>query len=348
MVIHPGALGDVVLSLPALRRLKRESGVSLSLLCVGTVGGVIQDLGLIDEHLALEGRILSGMFQSPWNRETRRLCRDYDVIVIIGRSRSLADSVKENHGGAVCWVTPRPPYGVAEHVAVHVLKGFRDQGLLVGDDDLPPVLTPDDTLDGFCRGGGAAALTRYFVLHPGSGSKRKQWAVERVLDVARMASAKGMGMPVFLIGPAEKGLLPILAKRLGTAIRLAPSDLADLSEATRLKREATVTGKFYFFTEDLHRVVSLLCRSACLVCNDSGVAHLAAFLGVPTVALFGPSSPFRWSPIGKRVVALRGVRDCPPCFETTQTNCDDPQCLTGISPANVVEAMEVVQRRVRS
>ena len=52
-------------------------------------------------------------------------------------------------------------------------------------------------------------------------------------------------------------------------------------------------------------LASLLRRCAAYLGNDSGVTHLAALAGVPTVALFGPSDPARWSPLGPRVTVLR-------------------------------------------
>jgi ADP-heptose:LPS heptosyltransferase len=52
-------------------------------------------------------------------------------------------------------------------------------------------------------------------------------------------------------------------------------------------------------------LASLLRRCSAYLGNDSGVTHLAALVGVPTVALFGPSDPALWSPLGSRVTVLR-------------------------------------------
>ncbi len=55
-------------------------------------------------------------------------------------------------------------------------------------------------------------------------------------------------------------------------------------------------------------LAAFLSRCALFVGNDSGVTHLAGLLGVPTVALFGPTDPAIWAPLGLRVVALQSPK----------------------------------------
>ena len=62
--------------------------------------------------------------------------------------------------------------------------------------------------------------------------------------------------------------------------------------------------------ENLSETAALINTCTCFVGNDSGLVHLAAFMGVPTVAIFGPSSPHRWSPLGPAIKVLRGEADC--------------------------------------
>jgi len=64
-------------------------------------------------------------------------------------------------------------------------------------------------------------------------------------------------------------------------------------------------------------VAALIARCACYVGNDSGISHVAAGLGVPTVAVFGPTDPAVWGPHGPtvRVVRRRAAGDAWPSVE---------------------------------
>src|SRR5262245_195416 len=79
---------------------------------------------------------------------------------------------------------------------------------------------------------------------------------------------------------------------------------------------------------------SLLAELDALVAGDTGVAHLAAALGTPVVALFGPTDPARSAPLG-RVAVVRHAVPCAPCFYRA---CPiDHPCMRGISAAEVGE-----------
>ena len=104
------------------------------------------------------------------------------------------------------------------------------------------------------------------ILHPGSGGPRKCWPHFRHL-------AERLTSPAFLLGPLET------AFDTGRHPRLT-----DLS----LRQVAKALGS---------------CRA--FIGNDSGITHLAAHLGTPTIALFGPTDPEVWGPIGRRVAVLK-------------------------------------------
>src|SRR5262249_15560340 len=80
----------------------------------------------------------------------------------------------------------------------------------------------------------------------------------------------------------------------------------------------------------LQQLTALLASSDALVCNDSGPGHVAAALGVPVIALFGPTDPQRYRPWGSRNHVV--IRDlCPhrPCFDYCKFA--EPFCLTRLS-----------------
>jgi len=118
-------------------------------------------------------------------------------------------------------------------------------------------------------------------LHPGSGSVAKCWPAERFARLAMVAAAEWRMTPVFLIGPADREAWATIRYRL-------PAALAAHALVERPLRE----------------VLALLSLARAYVGNDSGISHLAARAS-PTLALFGPSDPLVWHPLGRRVAILR-------------------------------------------
>lgn len=121
----------------------------------------------------------------------------------------------------------------------------------------------------------AKTLARASFLHPGSGSAAKNWPATRFLDLARALQSAGHRV-VWIRGPAEAEF-----ERPGDGEVLDQPSLGQLAEA--------------------------LAQARLYVGNDSGVSHLAAAVGAPTLALFGPTNDRVWRPDGSLVVTLRSA-----------------------------------------
>jgi ADP-heptose:LPS heptosyltransferase len=117
-------------------------------------------------------------------------------------------------------------------------------------------------------------------LHPGSGSSRKNWPVGKFALLAECIRCSLSARPLFILGEADAAAARALS-------RLTPA-VPVLTNRT------------------LKEVASVLAVSRGYVGNDSGITHLAAALGVPSVALFGPTDAAVWGPRGANVVILRG------------------------------------------
>jgi len=95
-----------------------------------------------------------------------------------------------------------------------------------------------------------------------------------------------------------------------------------------------------YLNENLVETALRLSRAAGFLGNDSGLSHLAAFVGQSTVTIFGPSDHRRWCPIGPRVIAVIPESSCPPCFEIDNNNCDTMDCFNNISVDNVIKVIK--------
>jgi ADP-heptose:LPS heptosyltransferase len=183
-----------------------------------------------------------------------------------------------------------------------VLENLINCGLITkGDASLDEIATPGRK--------GRPQNPRRILLHPGAGSIRKRWHVSNFLCVEAGLKADG-SKPEFILGPAEKNL------------------------AGELQRP----GRYVHVLDDLTVLLALLTSAGGYIGNDSGASHLAAYLGLPTVVIFGPADPERWKPVGRSVKIVRPELQCRPCFEIDETDCDDQRCLEGITPQKVTEA----------
>ncbi len=113
-------------------------------------------------------------------------------------------------------------------------------------------------------------------IHPGSGSSRKNWALERFMEVARSLESAGEEV-AWIVGPAEAEIV-------------LPSDAHTWRDL------------------NLHALAGSLSRCRLYIGNDSGVTHLAAACGCPTVVLFGATDQRVWLPRGRTVRAIESPR----------------------------------------
>lgn len=92
---------------------------------------------------------------------------------------------------------------------------------------------------------------------------------------------------------------------------------------------------------DSGQLAGLIQRCRVMICNDSGVAHLSAALGVPTVVIFGSTDPKKTRPLGEHVSVFYESVRCSPCFKRTcPLSHDRYQCLSQINPERVLTRLK--------
>ncbi|HEX9069842.1 MAG TPA: glycosyltransferase family 9 protein [Ktedonobacterales bacterium] len=136
----------------------------------------------------------------------------------------------------------------------------------------------------FLRGAvssGEVIEARTIAVHPGSGGRHKIWPAPQMAALCELLIQDGW-QPLLIEGPADAAAVAAVLARLSQPVPVA----RDLSLAA---------------------LASLLARCAGYAGNDSGVTHLAALCGVPTVAVFGPTRPQVWRPLGLRVTVVEAA-----------------------------------------
>jgi lipopolysaccharide heptosyltransferase II len=89
-------------------------------------------------------------------------------------------------------------------------------------------------------------------------------------------------------------------------------------------------------------ILAMACASVAIT-NDSGLMHIAAAIGTPTMGIFGPTSPYLWAPLNglAATVQTRTQLSCQPCQRTVCTQ-NDHRCMRDISAGDVVEIAQRV------
>ena len=119
-----------------------------------------------------------------------------------------------------------------------------------------------------------------WAIQPGSGSRHKNWPLERFLEVARELLSGKKVQPLFFVGPVEQEISPGMVKTI---------------EAQGFPVLKNLT---------LPVLAGVLSCCAGYMGNDSGVSHLAAALGLQCLVLFGPTDPGLWGPKGSQVIVV--------------------------------------------
>jgi heptosyltransferase III len=269
LAIHPGALGDVLLAVPALRALKSaHQGEPLVLGAQPRVGALMAALRIVDQAVPFDALRL-------------------DTLFVEDDAATPSDAVRRGQR-VICW------FGARDPVFTRRLRALVPGALVASasGDGADPVwrhllTTVDAVPDGSpapcdllpeARQAGRDALvragwrtgTRLVVAHPGAGGRGKRWSVEGFAQVLAPLGARPDLTVVLHEGPADADAAAALSARLGRGARL----LRGLS---------------------LVELAGALAQAAAYLGNDSGVSHLAAALGVPSVILFEQRS-LAWRP----------------------------------------------------
>ena len=300
LIIQPGAIGDSILTLPLAAFLKE----SLKLGVVDVLGhteyvGILPGRTCINRISSIDSIDLHRLFVEPkaFNLADRdpliHAFAGYAwIVTFMGESGSnfeqnLIFTANCTHSTEVITLPLKPPDDFSGHLIDFYIEQFVGQsGLSKQAQDYKSEgdfikITSADILKGeeLLKEIGLGSDEKPIVINPGSGASNKSWHIENFLAVARELISGG-NVVLFLLGPAEQEKFnsTVVNKIEGVA-----RCLKDLS-----------------FSE----VLRLLSCTKVFIGNDSGITHLAAMLGIRTIAVFGPTNPDVYGPIGSNVKIL--------------------------------------------
>ncbi len=328
LLIRLSQLGDVVLTEPVIRALKSwSSEVWVELVTDAPYAEMMARATAADAVVAYPRRGQDKGAMGPGRVRQRLSARHFDLVVDLSgklRSRLLARSVGAGHRrilkkrsllNSLKSLFGREPPLANRHAVDMYLSVLDGLGIeLDGFDRRPRFRWP--------RFSSAPGPGLRIGLAPCATHATKRWPLERFSVLADHLSRHLSGPAFVLIG--------------------GPQDQSALQSVGRGATEAQFDdlGVAHLPVEGL---VDALATLDLLISVDTGPAHIAAALGVPVVALFGPTSPTRWGPLGTRHRVVQHPVDCSPCSNFGGPQCPRPDrshaCLEALSTETVLKVV---------
>lgn len=322
-------VGDAVMTIPALRELRRIlPAAHVTLASRSWAKGLFANVDFIDELLTSDRGGVSGVFHDA--REWRRY--RFDLAVIFPNSFAAATVpalariphrigyATDRRGFLLNPALPLPSWRESRHESYYYLQIVSElETLLTGRKTTPApnfrIDVSDETraaTDVQLLNHGIESSDTLVALCPGSiNSRAKRWPAENYAALGDLLMEK-IGAKVVLVGSS------------------AERDVALEVESRMRHRPVSLVGK-----TSLGELVGILNRTDLVVTNDTGPAHLAAALDRPTLVIFGPTNPLTTRPFSEMAQILRKPPDCAPCM---LRDCPiDHRCMTAITPDEVFQ-----------
>ncbi len=311
VILQPGAIGDCILTLPLAAFMKDVLGLgSVDILGHSEYVGILPGRTCIDGISSIDSKDLHRLFV-----ETKAFdLKDGDplistfsgyawIVTFLGEpdsnfEQNLIFTAHCSHSAEVITLSLKPPKAFSGHLTDFYIQLFISQSGLseldaaysslntrresrIENRDCLIKTTDVDIAQGkeLLKEIGLVSANKLVVIQPGSGKPSKCWHLDNFLAVAKKLASEGFDV-VFLLGPAELD-------------RFSDATIKNISSVARCLTNLS-----------LAQVLGLLSCANAFVGNDSGITHLAAALGVRTLAVFGPTNSVVYRPIGSAVTVF--------------------------------------------
>jgi heptosyltransferase-1 len=296
LLVRLGALGDIVHALPVAAALRaRYPGAQIDWLVDVRHAAVLDLVPVISRRVAIDSRRAGGMLSAV--RELRR--QKYDVAVdlqglvksaafarlsgaprVIGFDRS---HVREKPA-SFFYSEPCDP-GAASHVVDKNLAMLTAFGITERLRRFPIAVPVSAAGEAVRERVARDARRGYALINPGAAWPNKRWPPERFGEVAAALADRHALLPLVSWGPGEEEVASLIVETSGRVAMIAPP--TSIGDLLALSRDARL-----------------------MLSGDTGPLHLAAAVGTPIVALFGPTDPGRNGPWDAADISLSRFGDC--------------------------------------
>ena len=336
LVLRYRFIGDTILTVPFMRNLRRaEPDAYIAWVVAPGSSDIVQNIPYVDEliywdpvtiHADSRGTHKTFGDKVRFIRDLR--ARHFDKVYVLKRSFGsaliafLSGAAKRigfaTEGRSFLLTTP-VPYRHDQHEVQNFLDVLRADGIPVTDDYLEAWLSDEEKLftTDFLSQNGIGKTDLIVGIHPFAANQIRAWHEDNFIEVAQELQNR-YGAKIIIFGGKRDTALGQYFKG-----NIFPAPIMAVGTTT------------------LRQTMAILARCNLLLCNDSGIMHLGAAINTPLVALFGPQSPVKFGPWGKKCRVVYKGFPCSPCRQKFFQECkpsqrSKPECMEAITVQDVL------------
>jgi len=338
LVLRYRFIGDTILTVPFLRNLRyAEPDAYIAWVVAPISSEVVRGIPYVNEliywdpqtiHADSTGRHKSLKAKIEFIKMLR--AKKFDKVYVLKRSLSSAimaflTGAKERVGfdteGRGVLLTKKVKYNHNQHEVQNFLDVLRADGIKIVDDYLEAWISEDEKTWAakFLEKNGFDSLKQtLFAIHPFAANPKRAWHIDNFIDVAKAIQRDDKKNVIFLGGKRDTESIEYIYKKLDRKPLIAIG------------------------MTDIRQTMAILSFCRALLCNDSGIMHLAAALDIPVVAIFGPQSPVKFGPYSKNAYVIYKAFPCSPCKQKFFKECEPsermtPKCLEAVTIDEVTQ-----------
>ena len=329
LVIKLSALGDSILLIPALRAIKhRYPNAQITVVCTK----INDQLFKICPYVTNVAVLGKGSF---WRSLMMLVMRHYDIVFDFDQWVRISPLLAYI-ANARCRIGFRTA-GQYRHYAYttvvdhkkdrHEVESFCDIVRAAGIDPQGTHLEfwvrheDEEQSRHVLRAIGVHEYDHYIVMHPAvpAHGVSRQWPVAYYQELAKLIHQHYPKMRIVLTGTAaDMSVRKKIADAVGTVVQALPQT-------------------------SIPTLAAVLKIAQTLVCGNTGIMHLGCAVGIPVVALHGPTNPVKWGPWSKKSMVISSQRNCSPCLSLGfEYGCNNNACMSDISVQQVFDAVNTV------
>ncbi len=341
LVLRYRFIGDTILTVPFLRNLRyAEPDAYIAWVVAPISSEVVYGIPYVDELIYWDPETIHADSRGTHKNLRSKIefikmlrAKKFDKVYVLKRSLSSAimaflTGAKQRIGfdteGRGFLLTKKVKYDHNRHEVQNFLNVLSADGVAIKDDYLEAWLTEEEVLFGKKYFEEHNLGERVVAIHPFAANSKRAWHIDNFISVSNKLREEGY-QSIFFGGLRDKNFKDYLKANVPADTCLAIGELK------------------------LRETMAVLKRCKLLICNDSGIMHIAAALGVPIIAIFGPQSPVKFGPYSSnKAVVIYKSFPCSPCKQKFFKECEPtdlmiPKCIAKVTADEVIEkSLEVL------